>query len=79
MPEEWDKFMTTLREPLPSTFRITGSRRFVLRSAVDNVTDIVMCCFLLAVYLMLSKKLYSKALLCSCIMCLQIFFCMTMS
>ena len=25
--EEWDQFMATLREALPSTFRITGTRR----------------------------------------------------
>ena len=24
--EEWDQFMATLRQPLPSTFRITGTR-----------------------------------------------------
>ena len=24
--EEWDQFMSTMRRPLPSTFRITGTR-----------------------------------------------------
>ncbi len=24
--EEWDAFMATMREPLPATFRITGTR-----------------------------------------------------
>jgi hypothetical protein len=25
--DEWDKFMDTLREPLPTTFRVAGSRQ----------------------------------------------------
>jgi hypothetical protein len=28
VPEgEWDSFMSTLREPLPCTFRLTGNRK----------------------------------------------------
>jgi multisite-specific tRNA:(cytosine-C5)-methyltransferase len=28
--EEWDQFMEALRRPLPTTFRIAGSREYVL-------------------------------------------------
>jgi len=34
LEEEWDQFMATLRQPLPSTFRITGSRRSVVHLLV---------------------------------------------
>ena len=27
--DEWDKFMNSLREPLPTTFRVAGSRQCV--------------------------------------------------
>jgi hypothetical protein len=37
LPEnEWDKFMDQLREPLPTTFRVAGSRQ--LRGHVSKLT-----------------------------------------
>jgi multisite-specific tRNA:(cytosine-C5)-methyltransferase len=29
--EEWNDFLTTLKEPLPTTFRLTGSRTYALK------------------------------------------------
>ncbi|KAG1832871.1 hypothetical protein DFJ58DRAFT_847926, partial [Suillus subalutaceus] len=38
--EEWDQFMETLRRPLPTTFRIAGSREYVpFRSSIPNPND----------------------------------------
>jgi hypothetical protein len=35
MPEkEWANFIQTLREPLPTTFRLAGSREFVTYRAI---------------------------------------------
>lgn len=32
LPEdEWEAFMETMRNPLPTTFRVAGSRQYVLR------------------------------------------------
>lgn len=28
--DEWDAFMDSLRQPLPTTFRIAGSRQYVV-------------------------------------------------
>jgi len=38
LEDEWDKFMATLREPLPSTFRITGSKRLVAFFVIRNLS-----------------------------------------
>ena len=30
--EQWDAFLETMKKPLPATFRITGSRKYVIQS-----------------------------------------------
>lgn len=34
-PNEWPKFIQTLREPLPTTFRLAGSRELVTPGVLD--------------------------------------------
>lgn len=33
---EWEPFLETLKNPLPTTFRVAGSRQWVLRAAIDS-------------------------------------------
>jgi len=36
--EEWDEFMEALKRPLPTTFRIAGSRECVLHILLDYLS-----------------------------------------
>ena len=40
--DEWSTFMSTLRENLAATFRITGTRR--CRSSFNSLLCLVSCC-----------------------------------
>jgi hypothetical protein len=54
--EEWDQFMEALRRPLPTTFRIAGSREYVpFCSSVPNI--LTKALGLLTLSMMPSRKL----------------------